>query len=90
MNDFLMVATDRTNARSILVMKDGKYICWFQNICRIISKVAHFAVCKNHEITQGDVVVIPKCVNMMCKYMIKHDSKVLVKGDRLILQFLKI
>ena len=70
MNDFLMVATDRTNARSILVMKDGKYICWFQNICRIISKVAHFAVCKNHEITQGDVVVIPKCVNMMCKYMI--------------------
>ena len=25
MNDFLMVATDRTNARSILVMKDGKY-----------------------------------------------------------------
>ena len=25
LNDFLMVATDRTNARSILVMKDGKF-----------------------------------------------------------------
>ena len=44
LNDFLMVATDRTNARSILVMKDGKF-----KLIQGCIDVVNYSLCKLEE-----------------------------------------